>query len=246
MQLKAYAAKTDQGPYLNINEDGYDFDIVENFYFMMDGFGGSGVGDKCVEEIKNNMRSFYNKIAQDPDSTLPFFFSPKFLIEGNALINALVFTHKKIFENNMKVEMAKRAGASGVFAIKNESIFTFASVGNCMVYLLRSGSIQKIFIPDDFNLLSSDQFEKYYRTMPLSGLGLFSDLYYQVKEVRVEKGDVFIMLTDGVHSRLAEHEILHYIEKDESGNFQKILETLFDLSNKRGNLDNQTGLVLQF
>jgi serine/threonine protein phosphatase PrpC len=82
--------------------------------------------------------------------------------------------------------------------------------------------------------------------MPLSGLGLFSDLYYQVKEVRVEKGDVFVLLTDGVHSRLAEHEILHFIEKDETGNYQKILDILFDLSNKRGNLDNQTGMVLEF
>jgi serine/threonine protein phosphatase PrpC len=246
MQLKAYAVKTDQGPYLNINEDGYEFDIIENFYFLMDGFGGSGVGDKCVEEIKQNMRGFYNKIAQDPDSTLPFFFSPKFLIEGNALINAMIFTHKKIFEQNMKVDMSKRAGSSGIFAIKHESIFTFASVGNCMGYLLRSGSIQKIFIPDDFNLLSSDQFEKHYRTMPLSAFGLFSDLYYQVKEVRVEKGDAFILLSDGVHSRLAEHEILHYLEKNESGDQQKILETLFDLANKRGNLDNQTAMLLQF
>lgn len=246
MKLKSYSVRTDQGPYLNINEDGYDMDIAENYYMILDAFGGSGVGDKCVNEVKENMKQFYNKIAEDPEATLPFFFSPKFLIEGNALINALHFTHKKLFEANMSKEMAKRAGASGIFAIKDESVMTFASIGSCCAYILRGGKIKPLFIPDDFQSLSSDGFDQRFRTMPLSGLGLFSDLYYQVKEVRVTEGDTFVLLSDGVYSRVSQSEILHYIEKNTDEGHTTVINTLFELSNKRGNLDNQTAMILQF
>lgn len=44
MKLKSYAAKTHQGPYLEINEDGYEFDFENELYMILDGFGGSGIG----------------------------------------------------------------------------------------------------------------------------------------------------------------------------------------------------------
>ena len=91
MDLKIFSAETHQGPYLNINEDGCDYDFSNNIYMILDGFGGSGVGDKVVREIKDNIKRFYTQIASDINATMPFFYSPKYLIEGNALINSLIF-----------------------------------------------------------------------------------------------------------------------------------------------------------
>ena len=36
-----------------------------------------------------------------------------------------------------------------------------------------------------FQFLSNDEYESHLKTMPLSGFGLFPDLYYQVKEIRI-------------------------------------------------------------
>jgi serine/threonine protein phosphatase PrpC len=63
MRLKTFSAKTHQGPYLETNEDGYDFDFENNLFMVFDGFGGSGIGDRIVENLKNEIKKFYTQIT---------------------------------------------------------------------------------------------------------------------------------------------------------------------------------------
>jgi len=245
MQLKSFTAQSDQGPFLQINEDAYDFDLENQLYMVLDGFGGVGAGDLAINKLKEDMKKFYTQIAADPDSTLPFFYSPKYIVEGNALINAMLFSHNDLMKENFKKEVALRAGASGVFAAKAESILTLASVGNCIALLYRKGHLRRVFVEDSFKFLSNDEYDSHLKTMPLSGFGLFPDLYYQVKEIRIFNGDKVILMSDGAYSRLTDDEIKDIISNPKLENNQKIAE-LFSLSNQRGNLDNQTTMILEF
>ena len=245
MELKTISAETHSGPYLELNEDGYDFDLENQLYMILDGFGGSGIGDMVVNQIKENIKHFYTNIVFDQDSTLPFFYSPKYLLEGNCLINAMVFGHNHLVKDNMQKDVAKRGGSSGIFAAKAESILTLASVGNCNAFLYRRGVLTKIFMEDSFRLLSNDNYDSHLKTMPLSGLGLFPDLYYQVKEVRLFEGDMITLMTDGVYARLLEDEIKDAMSRVNVSPKEKITD-LFALANQRGNLDNQTAMILEF
>ena len=76
--------------------------------------------------LKENIKKFYTKIGGDPDSTLPFFFSRKFLIEGNALVNSMRYAHELIKQSNMEKQMNDRAGASCLAAALAENIMTLA------------------------------------------------------------------------------------------------------------------------
>jgi serine/threonine protein phosphatase PrpC len=245
MRLKSFTAQSDQGPFLQINEDAYDFDLENNLFMVLDGFGGAGSGDIAVNKLKENIKKFYTDISSDPDCTLPFFYSPKYLIEGNALVNAMIYSHNALMRSNASREVATRAGASGLFAALGESILTLSAVGNCTAFLYRKGKFQKIFLEDSFSLLSTDNYDAHLKSMPLSGFGLFPDLYYQVKEVRVASGDLVVLMTDGVYSRVEEDEIKAIVSNPSAIQKEKILE-LFALSNKRGNLDNQTTMILEF
>lgn len=245
MRLKSLSAHSDQGPFLEINEDSYDFDLDNNLFMLLDGFGGVGVGDLAITALKENIKKFYTQISEDPDATLPFFFSPKYLLEGNALINAMLYSHNLLVKENMKKEVSERAGASGIVMSKSESIMTLASVGNCTSYLYRKGIFKKIFIEDSFNFLSNDSYEGHLKTMPLSGFGLFPDLYYQVKEVRLFEDDLLVLLSDGVYARLDESEIKDIISNPKIEPKQKISE-LFAKANSRGNIDNQSAMILEF
>lgn len=245
MRLKSFSANSDQGPYLQINEDTYDFDIDNNLYMILDGFGGVGVGDVAINGLKENIKKFYTQVSEDPDATLPFFYSPKYLLEGNALINSLLFSHNLLVKDNMKKEISQRAGASGIIMSKAESIMTLASIGNCSSYIYRKGILKKIFIEDSFKFLSNDNYESHLKTMPLSGFGLFPDLYYQVKEVRLFEGDLIVLMSDGVYARLEEDEIKDVISNPKLEPKKKISE-LFSMANGRGNIDNQTAMILEF
>lgn len=245
IELKSYGMQSHQGPHLNLNEDLVEADLVNNLFILVDGFGGSSVGDRAAMMIRDNLKRSYTKISIDPDATLPFFYSHKYLIEGNALINAFYNAHQSITRDNEKKNLDNRGGGSVIATAISENILTMVSTGNCVAYLYRKGNLQLEVLPDSLASLSRDSFGSHLHSVPMSGIGLFEDLHYSVRELKVAEGDVVIMLTDGVYARLSAEEIKYTIEKNLASEME-IIKELFKLSNDRGNLDNQSGIVLQF
>ncbi|MFN8369954.1 MAG: hypothetical protein U0T83_04930 [Bacteriovoracaceae bacterium] len=245
MKLKSFAAETNKGPYLQVNEDLYEVDVINQLYMILDGFGGSGIGDKVVQEIKDYVKSFYTKISQDPDSTMPFYYSNKYVLEGNALLNAMYHAHRLVCKNNAKIEMNKRAGASAVMISQSEDLLTIASTGNCAAYLYRKGQFNKVLIEDSMRFLSKDDFDLNFKTAPLSAFGLFDDIYIQTREIKLNHNDLVIFATDGAYGRALEQEFKYIFDKTQNSLAEKIKQ-VFDLNNLRGNLDNQTMLILEF
>ena len=245
MELINFSTETHQGPFLNLNEDGYDFDLDNELFMIFDGFGGHGVGDKCVEKLKLDVKKFYGNFISDRDATMPFFYSPKYLLEGNALINSALFTHYELYKENLKKEISARAGASGILMNQADSVMTILSTGNCRAYLLRLGKVTPIFTDDSMQLLRSDNFDSHLKNIPLSGFGLFPDLHYQVREIRICSGDKLLLITDGVYGRVEEDELNAVISKP-TINIKSKIEELFSLANSRGNIDNQSCMILEY
>jgi serine/threonine protein phosphatase PrpC len=245
MQLKSYAATTKQGPYLNINEDGYDFDFQNSFYFLLDGFGGSGCGDKAIQRIKLDLKDFLFKLSDDPNATMPLYFNPRYLLEGNALINVLLHAHQRLFRENQELPLQHRAGASGVFALRGGEILNLCNIGNTQAYLFRQGHLEKIFSEDSLHLHSGEPIDKNELNVTLNGIGLYQELTFFMKEIRIISGDTILLMSDGLHHYLGEEEILYALTQT-SSDLSSRLHTLVKLSNSRGNWDNQTGMILQF
>lgn len=245
MELVNFSVETHQGPFLNVNEDGYDFDLENELYMIFDGFGGNGVGDKVVKNLQQMIKEKFKNFVFDSNATLPFFYSPKYLMEANALVNAAMIAHESLQKENLSKEMTKRGGASAILAAKYESVVSLLTVGNCRSYLLRRGEILPVNMGDSFRLLTHDTYDSHLKNVPLSGFGLFPELHYQVNEVRVIKGDKLILMTDGVYGRLTQDEIHAAISKY-TLNIKTKIHELFHLSNNRGNLDNQTCMILEF
>lgn len=244
IDLKSYGLQTHQGPHLNLNEDLVEADLANNLFMLVDGFGGSNVGDRAASMVRDQLKRSYTRIAVDPEATFPFFYSHKYLIEGNALINAFHRAHQTITKDNEEKNLDNRGGASVLAAAISENILTLVSTGNCVAYLYRKGHLSQEILPDSLASLSRDSFQAHFHSVPMSGIGLFEDLHYSVKELKVTEGDIVILLTDGAYSRLSIDEIKYTVEKNESE--LEIIKELFRLSNDRGNLDNQSGIVLQF
>jgi serine/threonine protein phosphatase PrpC len=245
IELKSYGMQSHQGPHLNLNEDLVDADLVNNLFMLVDGFGGSNIGDRAAMMIRDTLKRSYTKIAVDPEATLPFFYSHKYLIEGNALINAFQTAHQNVNRDNEKKSLDNRGGGSVIAAAVAENILTLVSTGNCVAYLYRKGHLSIEVLPDSLASLSRDSYQSYLHSVPMSGIGLFEDLHYSVRELKVTEGDVLIMLTDGAYSRLNTEEIKYIVETNLESELDAIKE-LFRLSNDRGNLDNQSAVILQF
>lgn len=245
MRLKAYAAQTHQGPYLQVNEDAYDFDFDNDLYMVLDGFGGSGIGDRAVEKLKQEIKTFYTQISDDPNATMPLYYNPRNLLEGNALLNSLMNAHQNLLKNNSDKPVNQRAGSSAIVAVRADTILILAGIGNCCAYHFRKGTLTKIIAEDTFQNLGKDQFEVTFRTSPMNAIGMYPELGHQLREVRLDEGDKVILLTDGVYAHLTEDEILYTLNKFAPDANERV-NSLLKLSNSRGNTDNQTAMILEF
>ncbi len=245
MRLKAYAAQTHQGPYLQVNEDGYDFDFENELFLIMDGFGGSGIGDRAVDKLKQEIKNFYTQISDDPNATMPLYYNPRNLLEGNAILNSLMNAHQNLLKANIEKPVNQRAGASAIVAVKADSLMVLVGIGNCCAYHFRQGKLSKVITEDTFQYLSKDQFNLKFRTTPMNAIGMYPELGHQLREVRLAEGDKVILLTDGVYAQINEDELLYALNKS-SPDANERVNSLLKLSNSRGNTDNQTAMILEF
>ena len=245
MKLKNYAAVTHQGPFLEINEDGYDFDLDHQFFLVLDGFGGSGIGDKSVLKLKEELKGFLGRLASDPEATMPLYWNARWLLEGNALVNSFLFAHQNLYKENNEKPLNQRAGASMSCAIKADDILILGQVGNCYTYLIRRGQVESLFVPDNHIWLAPDLAASQSLRVPASAFGFFPELTWSLREVRIQEGDQFAMFTDGVGPWIEQQELGHVMSRPEE-DLQMKLNGLLKLSNARGNSSNQTGMILEF
>lgn len=245
IELKSYALQSHQGPHLNLNEDIAEADLANNLFMVIDGFGGSNIGDRAAGIVRDCLKRSYTKIAVDPDATLPFYFSHKYLIEGNALINAFHTSHQAINRDNENKNIDSRGGASVLAVSISENIVTLVSTGNCLAYLYRKGHLSLEILPDSLANLSRDSFQNHLHNVPMSGIGLFEDLHYTVRELKISEDDLLLIMSDGAYARLEADEIKHILEKNHDKELEAIRD-IFKIANDRGNKDNQSAIVLQF
>lgn len=245
MKLKSYAAQTDQGPYLQVNEDTYDFDFENDLFMVLDGFGGSGVGDRAVDVLKNEIKTFYSQISDDPNATMPLYYNPRNLLEGNAVLNSIMSAHQNLLKQNLEKPINLRAGASGIIAARAESVLVLVGIGNCCAYHFREGTLTKVISDDSFRFLSKDNFDFKFKSFPMNALGMYPELGYQMKEIRLAEGDKVLLLTDGVYAQVTDEEITYSLTKLARDDQDRI-NNLLKLSNVRGNIDNLTAMILEF
>jgi serine/threonine protein phosphatase PrpC len=232
-ELKSYSLETSQGPHLNLNEDLIDVDLGLQLFMVIDGFGGSNIGDRAALSAKDHIKKFFGKISKDPESTLPFFYSHKYLLETNALINAFRGAHEQVSKENLSRSLNNRGGASVLALALAGNMVSIVATGNCQAVLFRKENLITQMIPDS------------YANAPMSGIGLFEDFHYQVSEFKILPGDMLLLLTDGAYLRCEQLEMLEICKRNGT-NEMGIIKEIFQYSNDRGNLDNQTAMILQF
>jgi len=243
IEIQSYFAKTHQGPYLNLNEDDILVDLENRLFAVFDGFGGSSIGDQAVDLCKNKVEGFFSKVSADPDATMPYFYSPKYLLETNALINSTFLAHEAILAENSKREMNERGGVSSLLAMISENILSLVAVGNCAAFLYRNGRVSILSSPDCVSPIGSIEQNITNRTFPLVALGLYEDLNPKAWEVNLQAGDKVILLSDGVFSRLGIEDLRLSLDSNTSDEHAAV-KSLLSQANDRGNLDNQSAIIL--
>jgi serine/threonine protein phosphatase PrpC len=113
--------------------------------------------------------------------------------------------------------------------------YTVAHVGDSRAYLLRSGKLQ---------LLTNDHVVEHpdFKHQLIRAIGADERLLVDYSQGDLQIGDVFILLTDGVHGSIAERKLRVFVEQ---GNSQAIADALASAALDYGSPDNASALVVR-
>ena len=131
---------------------------------------------------------------------MPLYYNPRNLLEGNAILNSMMNAHQNLFKMNSDRPVNQRAGSSAIVAAKSDSLMVLVGVGNCCAYHYRQGTLSKVIVEDTFKYLSKGQFETRFRSSPMNAIGMYPELGYQMREVRLLEGDKILLMTDGLYA----------------------------------------------
>lgn len=242
--LKSYFASTDKGPYFNTNQDAYFINLDHNIFGVIDGFGGTGIGDVVTGRIVAAISSMLNRATHDQDATLKYFYDSRRSVECNFIINELLKLHDSLLQESEKSSIYQRGGANCLFLITKGSRVTVISIGKIYSMLYRNGRIQKIILEDDSPILENDMTSiATIGSWPKSAIGLFSPLNYQIKEINMAAGDQILLGTQGAFNSLDYEGLKPFLEKESA---KDAIENLMENANEQGNRDNQTVVLLRF
>ncbi len=140
-ELKKYFAKTDIGPFCILNEDDVEVDLINNLFLIFDGLGGSNIGNVAVQKSKQIIKKIYTKTTDDPDATMPHFYSTQYTIEANGLINSIISANDILYKENQQKVFHERGATSFIVGAVTDNLFVCVSAGNCRMILIRNGKI---------------------------------------------------------------------------------------------------------
>lgn len=227
------------------NQDSYGYaDTPLGFLVTVcDGMGG-GPGGKMASSIA--VKEIVDSVNDaNQEETIP-----------NILIKAVRRANLAIIQRGTEQPELQGMGSTCTVLLINENVATVAHVGDSRVYQLRG--THKVFRTFDhsmvFDLVKQKVItEEQARLSAQSNvitraLGIKTDLEVEVAECPYEKGDRFMLCTDGVHGTMEEKALLKLVgEKNE---LQKVVTTIAmkidsEGRNSGGGHDNLTLAIVE-
>ncbi|MFT4191611.1 MAG: bifunctional protein-serine/threonine kinase/phosphatase [Comamonas sp.] len=116
--------------------------------------------------------------------------------------------------------------------------YTLAHVGDTRAFLLRAGQLEQL--TDDHVMGGRDFSHRLARAV-----GLEDRLAVDYRQGEVRPGDVFIVLSDGVHGVLTARQLQQAIAQDPGASAQQLADALADRAFREGSHDNLSALVIR-
>ncbi len=241
--LKSYYAMTHKGPYFNSNQDAYYLNQDYHLFGIVDGFGGTGIGDIVSSNLTGYIHEVFTKATHDQDATLKYFYDSRRSIECNFLVNGIMAYNETLMAENETKNLYQRGGANCLFVIDHGGRVSVVSIGKIYGLLLRNGKMRSFSNVDDGIGLEITNFVATADTWTKSALGLFSPLQLQINEFTTQPGDQIILATIGAVNLVENDFVLQCFNEQQD---KVALAELFKHANIAGNRDNQTAILLRY
>ena len=237
-------AKTDIGKAREINQDYYyisENTEIPQVYILADGMGGYKGGEiaskLAVESAARYIKSNFSSNLMEKEEILK-------LVE-----NAVEYANMVVYEKSKEVEELEGMGTTLEICLIYNNKAYIGHVGDSRIYRIRKDVIRKLTKDHSYvqKLIEDKKITreeaKYHpkKNMLTKALGCTPYVEPDIRARNFEKGDIFIMCSDGLTNMVDEKQIYDIVTRD----IEKAAEELVNEANAAGGYDNITVIIIK-
>ncbi len=239
-----FVGQTDTGKVREHNEDTIAFDPDIGLMVLADGMGGynagevaSGIAVKTIVNLVREAVEHQDLAVGDPGSGLS---RPAIILR-----DAIQRANKIIYQTAHTQAQCEGMGTTVVAALVYDNRITVAHVGDSRMYRLRGERFEQVTL--DHSLLQELVDRGFYSPQEAAraanknyvtrALGVEPNVEVELQEVPTEKGDYYVLCSDGL-SDMVENDDIHLTISTFGANLETVAKQLIQLSNDNGGRDN--------
>lgn len=244
-----FYGKSDVGKRRAVNQD--DFVIKKcsddvMFVVVCDGMGGAAGGN-----IASSLATAaFCEVMDEADKINPSFFGMTEEEITDLLISAVDAANERVFNKSGEDPTLEGMGTTLVGCLLTGEKLYVVNVGDSRLYAERDGVIEQIshdhsyvqYLVDIGKMTPEEAKEAKNKNIITRAVGTEKSVVADVFETTVKPGNHIVLCSDGLTNMVEDSEIA---EKIALGDLQLACESLIDLANERGGLDNITSVILE-
>lgn len=246
-----FVGKTDTGRVREHNEDTIASDVDVGLLVLADGMGGYNAGEVAsgiaVKTITNLVRE---GLAREDLAAIDR--STGLTRPSIVLRDAITRANKIIYQTARSQAECEGMGTTVVAALFYDNRISIAHVGDSRLYRQRGSEISQVTM--DHSLLQELVDRGFYspeeaqraanKNYVTRALGVEPQVEVEVQEHPVDKGDIFILCSDGL-SDMVEDEDIRLTISTFGANLDTVAKQLIQLANENGGRDNVSVVLAQ-
>jgi len=247
----SFVEMTDVGRVREHNEDDIGSDPDIGLWVLADGMGGynagevaSGIAVKTTIDLVTEACRRENRADPEPETG--------YMRQTISLRDAIMRANKIIHQTAQSQPQCEGMGTTLVACLFFDNKISIAHVGDSRLYRMRDNRFEQITM--DHSLLQELVDRGYYsqeeaqrstnRNYVTRALGVEPNVEVEIQEVEVQKGDYFLLCSDGLPD-MVEDEDIHLTINTFSTSIDTIGEQLIKLTNDNGGRDNVSIIVVK-
>lgn len=239
-----FVGQSDTGRVREHNEDTIAFDVDAGLVVLADGMGGynagevaSGIAGKTILNLVRESVAREDLATNDTATGM----SRRSIVLRDAILRA----NKIIFQTAKSQPNCEGMGTTVVAALFHNNRMTIAHVGDSRLYRVRDGKLEQLTL--DHSLLQELIDRGFYspeeaaraanKNYVTRALGVEPQVDVELHEEVVQKGDYFLLCSDGLSDMVEDADILLTL-KTFGANLETVAKQLVQLANDNGGRDN--------
>jgi protein phosphatase len=226
---------TDPGRRRQHNEDAYRV-VNEELFLIADGMGGYAAGEVASQMAVDVITAAFETehYGGQRDDALPR--------HGDELVRAIKTANVQIFKQARTVDEQAGMGTTVVavrFSADRQRVY-IAHVGDSRCYLVREGRIRQLTTDHTLEALGIGGPTRHRL---IRAVGIAEDVDVELRVDIAERGDVYVLCSDGLSKMLSDDEMLETIVSNPD--LPTAVKQLIDEANERGGRDNVSTILVR-